>query len=274
MSADNFKPSLVVILKEEGGNDDDPNDHGGRTSRGIIQREWDVYTQSHPDLPGDVWRAPQADIDAIYHDQYWEPYCDKLPVGLDLVFFNACVNSGRQQAVKELQRALGVSADGMMGMLTLQAVADCADVPELIRQTCDRRRAFYKALAQFPRYGRGWMARTDRVETTALHMSMSLEVTHPAVDTMPDNPAVTVSAKAHPGDTSQPMVSTQTASAGTLAGTFGSSVSDQLQQAQTALTPLQDAFVWAKYICIGLTVICAGLAIYAVIHNRQTQAVT
>src|SRR5581483_8514914 len=163
-----FPACLAIIRKEEGGNDDDPHDHGGRTSRGITQREWDAYRATRPNLPADVWQAPNADIDAIYHDQYWAPYCDALPAGIDLVFFNTAVNSGRQQAVKELQRALGVEADGMLGMVTRQAVASYADIPGLIRKACALRRAYYRALAQFPRYGRGWLARTDRVEQSAL----------------------------------------------------------------------------------------------------------
>ena len=56
---DRFPACIPLTLAWEGGNDDDPNDPGGRTSRGIIQREWDVWRQTHAGLPSDVWQAPQ-----------------------------------------------------------------------------------------------------------------------------------------------------------------------------------------------------------------------
>ena len=82
MTASNFPASLKLVLASEGGNDDDPLDHGGRTSRGITQREYDAW-RSAKGLPIiDVWTAPQADVTTIYHDEYWNPYCDAMPTGI------------------------------------------------------------------------------------------------------------------------------------------------------------------------------------------------
>ena len=64
----NFKPSLAAVLKSEGGNDDDPQDHGGRTSRGVIQREYDAWRKEKGLFALDVWKAPDSDIAMIYHD--------------------------------------------------------------------------------------------------------------------------------------------------------------------------------------------------------------
>jgi lysozyme family protein len=191
---ENFQSSLAIILREEGGNDDDPRDHGGRTSRGIIQREWDTYRKTHTGRPADVWKAPQNDINAIYRDKYWNPYCDDLPAGIDLLFFNASVNSGRQPAVKELQRALGVQVDGMMGMVTINAATNYPDPQLLIHKVSDCRRAYYRALKQFSIYGRGWMARTDRVEAAAKEMAPTSTASSTESETMP------LSAKAPPED--------------------------------------------------------------------------
>ena len=271
MTASNFPACLAIILKEEGGNDDDPNDHGGRTSRGITQREYDVYRQSHADLPSDVWQAPQTAVDDIYKTQYWNPYCDNLPSGVDLVFFNASVNSGRLQAAKELQRALGIPADGMVGMVTMQAVDSCKDIPGLIHKDCDQRRAFYKALAQFPRYGKGWLARTDRVETAAIQMAPVAATDDPPAN--PD-PTVTDSPKAIPSDASEATVSVTTASGGSGAATVGAAVTDQLQTLSTSIQPLSETFHWVKIGCLVIAVICAGLTIWAVIKHKQAKAVT
>jgi len=168
MSASNFRRCLAVILREEGGNDDDPNDHGGRTSRGITQREWDAWRVRHPGRPADVWEASDEDIAAIYEDiPYWQPNAAIMPSGVDLCYFNAAVNSGPKQAAKELQRCLDVDDDGIIGNKTRAALAGVNDIEGLVEEMSERRRTFYRSLAQCPRYCRGWLARTDRVERDA-----------------------------------------------------------------------------------------------------------
>jgi lysozyme family protein len=120
--ADNFDTSLRLVLADEGGNSDDPNDHGGRTSRGITQREYDHWCGLNNKQGGDVWNASDEDIAAIYKDQYWNPYCSDLPTGLDYLFFDISVNCGRTQAVRQFQRGLGVNVDGMMGIVTKNSI--------------------------------------------------------------------------------------------------------------------------------------------------------
>src|SRR3974390_486293 len=107
MVAPNFQASLALILQSEGGNDDDPADHGGRTSRGITQREFNAWRQEHSLPLLDFWTHPQADIEAIYREEYWMPYCDSLPLGVDYIYFNNCVLDGPYRATVLLQRALG-----------------------------------------------------------------------------------------------------------------------------------------------------------------------
>ena len=43
---DRFPTSVALTLVSEGGNDDDPRDPGGRTSRGITQNEWNNWRAS------------------------------------------------------------------------------------------------------------------------------------------------------------------------------------------------------------------------------------
>jgi len=271
MVASNFRASLEVILREEGGNDDDPRDHGGRTSRGITQGEWNIYLKSHPGLPTDVWKASQADINNIYRTQYWDPYCDDLPAGVDLCFFNASVNSGRTQAVKELQRALGIQADGMLGMATKQAIASYGNLNDLISKICDKRRAFYQSLRQYSIYGKGWMARTNRVEVTAKMMARGAPTIHPTIDTIPSVPSITVSAKAEATDPARPMISQGMATTGTIGSSVASGVVDQLQTASSALQGFSDTFKWVKIACIVIAIICAGLTIYALVYNKKVE---
>ncbi len=166
----NFDRCLAFVLKEEGGNDDDPNDHGGRTSRGITQREWDKFILTNPGRPSDVWKASDEDIKTIYHDSYWMPHCLSLPSGLDLVYFDFAVNAGSGQAIKTLQRALSIPADGVWGPQTEAAVKAQTNISNLINSYSDTRESFYKGLAQYSRYGKGWTNRNEACRKEALSM--------------------------------------------------------------------------------------------------------
>ena len=168
MAASNFKASLAAVLKSEGGNDDDPLDHGGRTSRGITQREYDAWRREH-NLPiRDVWTADQSEIESIYHDEYWAPNCNLLPVGADYLLFNMNVNAGPYRGAKILQQALGVNPDGRIGPITREAIRN-ADPAKLIQRYSDASKAFYLGLHQ-PRFTKGWLNRVAFVQTTALGM--------------------------------------------------------------------------------------------------------
>jgi lysozyme family protein len=166
MVAANFPTSLKWVLQSEGGNDDDPADHGGRTSRGITQREYDAWRKEQKLPPLDVWKAPQADIEKIYHDEYWNPWCDFLPTGVDYIFFNNNVLDGPGRSVKLLQQALGVTADGRIGPITRGAAA-AADPKELVTKLSAVSANFYRSLHQ-PKFLRGWLNRVAFVQNNAL----------------------------------------------------------------------------------------------------------
>jgi lysozyme family protein len=163
-----FKQSLAYVLQSEGGNDDDPADHGGRTSRGITQREFDAWCRERGLPMIDVWTAPQSDIEAIYHDEYWLPLCPTLPIGLDYAVFNNNVLDGPARSTKLLQSALGTTPDGRIGPVTRQAIRNCNPVATIHRLS-DASRSFYLALHQ-PRFTKGWLNRVAFVQKNALAM--------------------------------------------------------------------------------------------------------
>ncbi len=158
-----FEACLPFILKEEGGNDDDPQDHGGRTSRGITQREYTAWRKKKGLPDKDVWTASGVEeIWDIYYEEYWLPRGPKLHPGVDLVWFNFAVNAGPGEAYKLLLRSIG--PDGVDN-----------DV-QTINRMCDAGETFYQGLAQFPRYGNGWTARTARIRAAALKMKQEVPV--------------------------------------------------------------------------------------------------
>ncbi len=164
----NFSASLKFVLADEGGNDDDPMDHGGRTSRGITQREYDAWRIGKGQSTRDVWIATDDEISTIYHDEYWEPFCGLFPIGVDYLYFDMAVNAGPNRAAIMLQRALGVAADGRIGPVTRLAVTK-ADAKQLIVNYTEAKRAFYLSLHQ-PRFTKGWLNRCNHVQQVALSM--------------------------------------------------------------------------------------------------------
>lgn len=167
----NFKQALAWVRVSEGGNDDDPADSGGRTSRGITQREYNAYCQIAGLPPGDVWKALDPVVDDIYHRSYWLPYCPILPGGVDYEFFDEAVNAGPHRAVCMLQTGLGVAVDGHLGIITSAALSK-ADPKRLIGAMSEYRIHLYKAIeAAHPvdrKFDRGWMARVAFAEKNAL----------------------------------------------------------------------------------------------------------
>lgn len=167
----NFQQALKYVLVDEGGNDDDPSDSGGRTSRGITQREYDAWCMLHHSPTGDVWRATDSTIAAIYQQQYWQPYCDSLPNGLDYEFFDMAVNMGMHEAIVLLQRTLGVDDDGHFGVITMAAVKRIPNMQQFVVNLSNTRRHFYTNLiASRPKdakFRRGWMNRVDHAELNA-----------------------------------------------------------------------------------------------------------
>ena len=167
--ADTFDRCVAVVLAQEGGFSEDPADRGGATNFGITLatlRDWRNAEVS----ASDVHALTRAEATEIYRARYWIPArCGDLGPGVDLMVFDFGVNAGPATAVKHLQRALGVTDDGSIGPKTMAAL-QAATPRELIGQLAEARLAYYRGLADFERYGRGWTNRTQRVLAAALAM--------------------------------------------------------------------------------------------------------
>lgn len=174
MTAGNFDKSFAFTLIDEKGNDDDPDDAGGRTSDGITQREYDAWCRIHQSPQGDVWQASMPTKQAIYYQQYWLPWCDKLPTGIDYLFFDMNVNSGYHEAALILQRCLGVADDGHIGIITLSAALNCADIPGLIAKIAAEHECVYgliiEAHQEDSKFRHGWDNRISHEKANALSM--------------------------------------------------------------------------------------------------------
>ncbi len=84
--------------------------------------------------------------------------------------FDAAVNHGVVGAIRLLQRAVGTDVDGEIGPLTLCAIARMP-LQGALHAYADARRARYRALPHFWRFGRGWLARVDATLARALDLA-------------------------------------------------------------------------------------------------------
>ena len=165
---ENFKESLVLILKHEGGYVDHPADPGGATMKGITLATFSDFKKKA--MTKDELRAiSDADVENIYKVGYWDAMrCDELPAGVDLLAFDMAVNKGVSRAARLLQQAAGVKDDGVLGPRSMEAIGK-VPVKELIAKVSEGRRDFYRGLKTFSVFGRGWLRRVDETEKEALH---------------------------------------------------------------------------------------------------------
>lgn len=174
----NFEAGLYETLKWEGGYSNHPEDNGGATQYGVIQRVYNSYRRLKGQIPRDVRKITKAEMQDIYKKNYWDQVSgDLLPIGLDFVVFDFAVNSGPNQAIKYLQRAINKSEgrtlkiDGHMGPATLDAATSLKDLAGVIATICDSRLSFVKRLTDWKTFGKGWTRRIKGVKATGLKMA-------------------------------------------------------------------------------------------------------
>jgi len=146
---ENFERSLGYVLTWEGGYSNQPDDPGGPTMRGIIQREYDSYRERHGLLRQPVRYISSAEIRDIYTHEYWDAMgCDALPAGLDYCVFDAAVNSGVARAKAWLGHA------------------------KTVDEFCNARLAFVSGLGHlWAVFGAGWARRIAFVRQAASAMA-------------------------------------------------------------------------------------------------------
>lgn len=166
---DNFEPSLVLVLKSEGGNVDNPKDPGGRTHEGITQRTYNAYRKRRGLPQQSDYLATEAEVADIYHSSYWEPWGDDLPLGVDYIYFDFAVNAGPHRSMMILQRALVVQADGDFGQITRMALVR-ARPSAVINLFSSYKESYYKSLHE-KEFLQGWLNRTAAVKAAALEMA-------------------------------------------------------------------------------------------------------
>lgn len=150
----NFDTAFHKLLGHEGGYVNHPQDPGGETNWGIT-----VAVARENGYQGQMRELPVEIAKAIYRKRFWDAVqADALPAPLRYPLFDAAVNSGPGQAIRWLQRALGVADDGKLGPITLAAAAT-APADALARKLLGQRLEFMTNLSTWQSFGKGWARR-------------------------------------------------------------------------------------------------------------------
>jgi lysozyme family protein len=157
-----FDQCIDKLLGHEGDFSNHKDDPGGATRFGITEA-----VARKVGYRGDMRELPLDLAKKIYRNDYWNAVrADELPAAIRYAMFDAAVNSGTRQSAIWLQRALGVTADGVIGPVTLASAAKM-DGRDLCAKILAQRLRFMSGLFNWPSFGRGWARRiADLMETT------------------------------------------------------------------------------------------------------------
>jgi lysozyme family protein len=170
---DNWKDAFAHMIQSEGGYVNDPLDRGGETNLGVTKKAWAAYLGREIE-DGEMAALTVEAVEPFYKTQYWDRVrADDLPGGVDYLAFDFAVNAGPARAAKFLQKAVGATADGVIGPGTLAAVR-AREPQEVIDLFSTIKAEFYHGIVENDptqqRFINGWLNRVAAVKQHASEM--------------------------------------------------------------------------------------------------------
>lgn len=150
----NFDEVFDRTIGHEGGYVNNPKDPGGETNWGITKTT--AIANGYTDSMKSMTREQAKEI---YRKAFWQrAKCGQFLGAVSFQLFDAAVNHGIGNAIRMLQRAVGVLDDGVVGTKTLAAINKMTLDDVLILFIAERLE-FFTNLAKFTDFGRGWARR-------------------------------------------------------------------------------------------------------------------
>lgn len=150
----NFDTAFERLIGHEGGYSNNPADPGGETMFGVTAR-----VARARGYAGNMRNLPLTEAERIAQAEYWDAIrADELPEAVRFDVFDTAYNSGVTQAIRFLQRALGLTVDGKLGAITITA-AHAMEPGRLVARFNGHRLDFLNNLPAWPSFGRGWAQR-------------------------------------------------------------------------------------------------------------------
>lgn len=163
----NYKELIPFILRWEGGFSNRKSDRGGATNKGITLATYrSVFGQNKS--VDDLKKLTDAEWMTIFKKLFWDK-C-KADSIQDQSIANLLVdwawNSGATTPIKKLQGILGVTADGIIGKQTLNAVNTKSPLP-IFGALKQARISFYNAIVKSNPsqkvFLKGWLNRVNHI---------------------------------------------------------------------------------------------------------------
>jgi lysozyme family protein len=159
-----------MVIRSEGGYTNNPKDPGGMTNLGVTRTNWELYLDRDV-TEADMRALTPEMVKPFYKKNYWDRIRgDELPSGVDYAAYDLAVNSGTGRAAKYLQQIAGVTADGVIGPRSIEAIKNC-DAEDVVDEICNMRMTFLEGLGTFETFGKGWTTRVNDVKAKATEMA-------------------------------------------------------------------------------------------------------
>lgn len=169
-----YKTSLKIIERNEGGYANDPLDNGGETYCGISRKAFPSWLgwkfidrQTKPIKNNSFFPTLNAEVELFYLTNFWNKmYLANMGQSLADQLLDFGVNSGKRRAITSLQKALNkngfkLDEDGIIGRKTLDAVYH-SDNDLLAKLVLNERGSFIDYLSKKqPHFARGWNRRLE-----------------------------------------------------------------------------------------------------------------
>lgn len=159
---------LPFILKWEGGYVHHKSDKGGATNKGVTYKTWIDYCKKKGKEASltTLRKMTNAEWIEIFREHSW------MPCNADGIMSQRVANilvdwswmSGTRTAIKKVQRLLGVTADGIVGVKTLAAINGHSE-DALFGQIKEARKKYYQSIVKKDPtqqiFLKGWLQRLE-----------------------------------------------------------------------------------------------------------------
>lgn len=154
--------AFAIVVGIEAGRSMDPKDPGNWTPAGVLKgTKYGISARAFPNE--DIANLTLERAKFLAKPVYWDTVrADELAPGMALLMFDPAYNEGPSVAVKHLQLALGLVADGDFGPKTMGAV-ERAHLKDLMVEYTTQRSLGYARDSGFGTFGHSWIHRTIEV---------------------------------------------------------------------------------------------------------------
>ncbi|MET7253477.1 glycoside hydrolase family 108 protein [Dyadobacter fermentans] len=166
-----FERAIEYVLAEEGGftakESDAGNWTGGKIGKGILKgTKFGISAARYPDE--DIRNLTKDRAKFLYKRDFWDDIKgDLLPDKISLHVLDFAVNAGVGTAIKELQRAAGVTVDGLIGPRTLKG-ATKVDPWKYSEMRIWHYTGLAKKKAAYREFLTGWLLRNQKITRICL----------------------------------------------------------------------------------------------------------